>query len=48
MIRNGLTASNARHAVARKLLSVLWAMWKTTSRFNESLVCYSPTTVTAN
>lgn len=45
MICNGLTASNARHAVARKLLSVLWAMWKTTNRFNESLVCYSPATV---
>jgi len=47
MIRNGLTASNARHAVARKLLSVLWAMWKTTSRFDESLVCYCPITVKA-
>jgi len=29
---------------ARKLLSVLWAMWKTNSRFDESLVCYSPVT----
>jgi len=48
MIRNGLTPSNARHAVARKLLSVLWAMWKTSSRFDESLVCYSPVTVKAN
>ena len=45
MIRRGLTASNARHAVARKLLSVMWAMWKTKSRFNEGLVCYSPITV---
>jgi transposase len=44
MIRNGLSESNARHAVARKLLSVLWAMWKTMSRFDESLVCYSPLT----
>ena len=42
MLRNGLTAGNARHAVARKLLSVLWAMWKTSSRFDESLVCCSP------
>jgi len=48
MIGNGLTASNARHAVARKMLSVLWAMWKTSSRFDESLVCYSPVTVKAN
>jgi len=47
MIGNGLTASNARHAIARKLLSVLWAMWKTSSRFDESLVCYSPVTVKA-
>jgi transposase len=43
MISNGLTVSNARHAVARKMLSVLWAMWKTGSRFDESLVCYLPT-----
>jgi len=48
MIRNGLTVSNARHAVARKMLSVLWAMWKTSSRFDESLVCYSPATIKAN
>ena len=48
MLRDGLTASNARHAIARKLLSVLWAMWKTSSRFDESLVCYSPVTVKAN
>jgi len=48
MIRNGLTQSNARHAVARKMLSVLWAMWKTSSRFDESLVCYCPVTVKAN
>jgi len=30
-------ASNARHAVARKLLTVMWAMWKTNSRFDESM-----------
>jgi len=48
MISNGLTASNARHAVARKILSVMWAMWKTSSRFDESLVCYSPVAVKAN
>jgi len=47
MICNGLTASNARHAVARKLLSVMWAMFKTMSRFDESLVCSSPVTVKA-
>jgi len=48
MICNGLSPSNARHAVARKLLSVLWAMWKTNSRFDESLVCYPPVTVKAS
>ena len=48
LVRNGLTQSNARHAVARKMLSVLWAMWKTMSRFDESLVCYSPATVKAH
>ena len=42
MIRNGLTVNNARHAAARKILSVLWAMWKTSSRFDESLVCSLP------
>jgi transposase len=47
MIRNGLTSSNARHAVARKMLSVMWAMWKTNSRFDESLVCLSPEPVKA-
>jgi transposase len=48
MIRDGLTVSNARHAVARKLLSVMWAMWKTSSRFDESLVCCSAITVKAS
>ncbi len=48
MLANGLTQSNARHAVARKMLSVLWAMWKTMSRFDESLVCYSPGTLRAS
>jgi transposase len=48
MIGDGLTVSNARHAVARKLLSVMWAMWKTSSRFDESLVCCSPTPVKAS
>lgn len=48
MLGNGLTASNARHAVARKQLSVMWAMWKTNSRFDKSLVCYSPVAVKTN
>ncbi len=38
MIRQGVTPSNARHTVARKLLRVMWGMWKTTRRYDESLV----------
>lgn len=37
--RQGLTPSNARHAVARKLLTVMWGMWKNNSRFEEALAC---------
>lgn len=28
MVRNGVVPSNARHTVARKLLTVMWGMWK--------------------
>ena len=38
LINDGLTRSNARHAVARKLLTVMWGMWKRSCRFDESLV----------
>ena len=38
LIGDGLTRSNARHAVARKLLTVMWGMWKRSCRFDESLV----------
>jgi transposase len=37
MLADGVMPSNARHAVARKLLTAMWAMWKTNSRFDESL-----------
>jgi transposase len=37
MLEDGIMPSNARHAVARKLLTVMWAMWKTNSRFDESV-----------
>ncbi len=36
MISNGTLTSNARHAVARRLLTVLWGMWKNASRFDPS------------
>lgn len=38
MVRDGVTASNARHAVARKMLTVMWGMWKTNSRYDNRLV----------
>jgi transposase len=37
MLENGIIPANARHAVARKMLTVMWAMWKTNSRFDESM-----------
>ena len=37
MVKGGVITSNARHAVARKLLTVMWGMWKTNSRFDERL-----------
>ena len=37
MLEDEIMPSNARHAVARKLLTVMWAMWKTNSRFDESV-----------
>ena len=39
MLKDGIITSNARHAVARKLLTVMWAMWKTNSPFDEKIVC---------
>jgi len=39
MLKNGIIISNARHAVARKMLTVMWAMWKTNSPFDEKVVC---------
>ena len=38
MICNGMTASNARHTIARKISSVMWGMWKTNCRYDENLV----------
>jgi transposase len=37
--RQGVSPSNARHAVARKMLSTMWGMWKNNSRFDAALVC---------
>jgi len=39
LIRKGIHEANAWHAVARKLLTVMWGMWKTASRFDQARVC---------
>jgi hypothetical protein len=36
-VSHGTLVSNARHAVARRLLAALWGMWKNHSRFDPSL-----------
>jgi transposase len=37
LLKKGASRANARHAVARKMLSVMWGMWKTNRRFDEAL-----------
>lgn len=37
MLSKGILPSNARHSVARKLLTIMWGMWKTQSQFIEHL-----------
>jgi transposase len=39
LLREGAHEANAWHAVARKMLTVMWGMWKTGSRFDEACVC---------
>jgi len=36
MVQNGIIPANARHTVARKLLTVMWGIWKTNCQFNLS------------
>ena len=38
MVLNGMLPSNARHTVARKLLTVMWGMWKRSGQFGPSEV----------
>jgi hypothetical protein len=38
LVHNGLSSGNARHTVARKILTVMWGMWKTSSPFDPSRV----------
>ena len=42
LIPAGVSPGNARHVVARKLLSVQWSMWKTGQPFDASLVLGRP------
>jgi len=44
MVRNGLIPSNARHTVARKLLTVMWGVWKTSCQFDQSKGALSKST----
>jgi transposase len=37
MVQEGKAPSNARHTVARKIVSVMWGMWKTDRPFDPSL-----------
>ena len=48
MVKDGVIGSNARHAVARKLLTVMWGMWKSNSRFDENLLCIELSRTTAS
>ena len=38
LLHEGLTPSNARHTVARKMLRVMWGMWKRGERFDPKLL----------
>ncbi len=36
MVQNGIIPGNARHTVARKLLTVMWGMWKRSCQFDQA------------
>jgi len=38
MVLNGITPANARHSVARKMVSTMSAMWKTGNEYDEKLL----------
>lgn len=38
LLTNGVTPSNARHTVSRRLLTVLWGMWKSNQPYDPGLV----------
>jgi transposase len=37
MLQNGIIPSNARHTVARKLLTVMWGMWKRNCQLDQTV-----------
>ena len=41
MVRNGIIPSNARHTVARKLLTTMWGMWKRSCQFDPDKAAWS-------
>jgi transposase len=43
MVQNGIIPSNARHTVARKLLTKMWGMWKRCCPFDTNQVSVSET-----
>ena len=38
MLSHGITPANAKHSVARKMVSTISAMWKTDSKYDEKLL----------
>ena len=38
IVSNGITPANAKHSVARKMVSTMSAMWKTDSEYEEKLL----------
>jgi len=48
MVRNGVIPSNARHTVARKLLTVMWGIWKSSWQFDQSNGALSKSTEQCN
>jgi hypothetical protein len=44
MVDNGMIPSNARHTVARKILTVMWGMWKRNYQFNYTVASLSEQT----
>jgi len=44
MVQNGIIPSNARHTVARKILTVMWGIWKRNCQFDQNKTILSEPT----